>query len=147
MTFSQLAPPPLRRQSPRRSRPSAFVVLLLAVGTLAASFTLLAVRPPQYAGAYDQNYNCETFVGRSTCHLTAGSWYTITNIGGSNYNVAGDICVQFGGTSLPETCALGGYSILLCGNAPVYAYGVSETYLGDNDNISGHEDNSTTSCS
>jgi hypothetical protein len=119
-----------------------FAVALVLAGTLAASFTLLAVRPPSGASAYSQAYNCETFVGRPTCALTAGSWYTITNLGGTNYNVAGDICVQFGQTS-SAACALGGYSILLCGNAPVYAYGISETFFGDKDNISGHEDNST----
>ena len=142
MTDSPPAPPTLRGQRAHRG-PSLFVALLLVAATLSASFTLLAVRPPKDASAYNQAYNCETFVGRSTCNLTAGSWYTITNIGGTNYNVAGDICVQFGGTSLPVACTFGGYSILLCGNSPVHAYGISETWLGDNDNISGHEDNST----
>lgn len=137
-TISALACP-----NARRLGSSLFVLLLVLAGTLAASFTLLAVRPARSASAYDQNYNCETFVGRSTCHLTAGSWYTITNVGGSNYNVSGDICVEFGGIWSTLACAGSGYSILLCGNAPVYAYGISETYLGDNDNISGHEDNNT----
>lgn len=132
---------PLRRLRARHSGLTPFAVVLVLAGTLAASFTLLAVRPPNDASAYSQAYNCETFVGRSTCALTAGSWYTITNIGGTNYNVAGDICVQFGQASL-AACS-GGYSILLCGNAPVYAYGISETFYGDKDNISGHEDNST----
>jgi hypothetical protein len=136
------APAPPRRLRARRSGLTPFSVALVLAGTLAASFTLLAVRPPAGASAYDQDYNCETFVGHPTCALTAGSWYTITNLGGTNYNVAGDICVQFGQSSL-AACALGGYSILLCGNAPVYAYGISETLYGDKDNISGHEDNST----
>jgi hypothetical protein len=146
--LGELSRPPLAsiRWALRRRRPGSFVALLLLAGTLAASFTLLAVRPPSDASAYDQAYNCETFVGRSTCSLTAGSWYTITNVGGSNYNVAGDICVAFGGVADSTACALGGYSILFCGNSPVHAYGISETYLGDNDNISGHEDNYT-SCS
>ncbi len=134
------------RSRSRLRRPGPFVALLVAAGTLAASFTLLAVRPPEPASAYDQNYNCETFVGRSTCSLTAGSWYTITNIGGTNYNVAGDICVAFGATPWSVTCTGSGYSILLCGNAPIYSYGISETWFDDNDNISGHEDNGTSSC-
>jgi len=75
----------------------------------------------------------------------AGSWSTITNIGGTNYNVDADICVQFGGIPYSTACS-GGYSILFCGNAPVHSYGISETFLGDDDNISGHED-SYTSCS
>jgi hypothetical protein len=136
--------PALRRPTGRR-RPGPFVALLLLAGTLAASFTLLAVRPPSDASAYDQAYNCETFIGRSTCSLTAGSWSTITNIGGTNYNVDADICVQFGGIPYSTACS-GGYSILFCGNAPVHSYGISETFLGDDDNISGHED-SYTSCS
>jgi hypothetical protein len=140
------SPLPTVRRPVGRRRPGPFVALALLAGTLAASFTLLAVRPPNDASAYDQAYNCETFVGRSTCSLTAGSWYTITNVGGTNYNVAGDICVQFGGVANSTACALGGYSILFCGNAPVHAYGISETFLGDDDNISGHEDNYT-SCS
>jgi len=134
-------PTPLHRPRWRHSGLTPFAVALALAGTLAASFTLLAVRPPSDAAAYSQAYNCETFVGRSTCALTAGSWYTITNIGGTNYNVADDICVQFGQTSTAACSA--GYSILLCGNAPVYAYGISETFYGDKDNISGHEDNST----
>lgn len=136
------APAPRRRLRARHWRLTPFAVVLVLAGTLAASFTLLAVRPPAGASAYDQDYNCETFVGHLTCALTAGSWYTITNVGGSNYNVAGDICVEFGQSST-LACAAGGYSILLCGNAPVYAYGLSETAYGDKDNISGHEDNST----
>jgi hypothetical protein len=130
------------RRAAARRRPGPFVALLLLAGTLAASFTLLAVRPPSDAAAYDQAYNCETFIGHSTCSLTAGSWSTITNIGGTNYNVAADICVQFGGIPYSTACS-GGYSILFCGNAPVHSYGISETFLGDNDNISGHEDNYT----
>ncbi len=115
------------------------MVVVLA-STLAASFTLLATRAPGDAAAYNQAYNCETFVGRSTCHLTAGSWYTITDVGATNYDVAGDICAQYGSEGYTLACALSGYSILECGS-PVYEYGISETYDGDNDNISGHEDN------
>ena len=146
MTTPSLAPPTVRRQSRHRWGPSPFAVLLVLAATLAASFTLLAVRPPKDASAYNQSYNCETFVGRSTCSLTAGSWYTITNIGGTNYNVSGDICIEYGHIPSSLICAGSGYSILLCGNVPVYAYGLSETYWGDSDNISGHED-SYTSCS
>jgi len=138
---------PARSRLPRRRRPDLFAVLLVAAGTLAASFTLLVARAPNDASAYYQSYNCESFVGRATCSLTAGSWSTLTNVGASNYNVAGDICAQFGGTSLPVSCTLGGYSIVYCGNSPVWSYGISETWYGDNDNISGHEDNYTNSCS
>lgn len=103
---------------------------------------LLATRPPGDASAYSQAYNCETFIGKSTCHLTAGSWYAITNVGATNYDASGDICAEYGQQASTLACALGGYSILECGSA-VYEYGVSETYLGDNDNISGHEDNNS----
>lgn len=142
MTGSPPAPPTLRRQGAHRG-PSLFVALLLVAATLSASFTLLATRPPKDASAYNQAYNCETFIGRSTCSLTAGSWYTITNVGGTNYNVSGDICVQYGHIPSSLVCLGSGYSLLLCGNAPVYQYGISETYWGDDDNISGHEDNNT----
>lgn len=137
---------PVPRRPARRRRPGRFTALLVAAGTLAASLTLLAAQAPNDASAYNQAYNCESFVGRSTCALTAGSWYTLTNLGATNYTVDGDICAQFGGTSLPVSCTLGGYTILYCGNAPVWSYGIAETWYGDSDNISGHEDNYS-SCS
>jgi hypothetical protein len=101
---------------------------------------MLASEQPQAAAAYDQAYNCQTFIGQSTCHLAAGSWYTITNVGASNYTVNDDICAQYGNLSYTLTCATSGYTILLCRSA-VYEYGISETADGHNDNISGHEDN------
>ena len=136
--------PTVRQRRARRRGPGAFALLLLVAATLSASFILVAARPVTGASAYNQAYNCQTFVGHPTCHLTAGSWYTITNIGATNYSVGGDICAQYGQEYWSLACAGSGYSILMCGNAPVYAYGISETYYGDNDNISGHEDNSTT---
>lgn len=139
---SPLAPPLLHDRSAHGRRPSPFAILLLVAATLAASLTLLAVRPPKDAAAYSQSYNCETFIGQSTCHLTAGSWYAITNVGATNYNVSGDICAQVGQLSLTYTCASSGYSILLCGSS-VYEYGISETYRSDNENIAGHEDNNS----
>jgi hypothetical protein len=126
----------------RRWGRSPFAILLLLAATLAASFTLLAVRPPRDASAYSQAYNCETYMRQSTCHLTAGSWYDITNVGATNYDVSGDICAEVGQLSLTYTCAGSGYSILLCGST-VDEYGISETHYGDNDNISGHEDNNS----
>jgi hypothetical protein len=136
--------PTVRQRRARRRGPGSFAVLLVVAATLSASFILVAVRPVTGASAYNQAYNCQTFVGHPTCHLTAGSWYTITNIGATNYSVGGDICAQYGQLNYTLACAGSGYSILLCGNAPVYQYGISATYYGDNDNISGHEDNSTT---
>jgi hypothetical protein len=132
----------------RRRPPSLFAAALVAAGTLAASFALLATRAPSDASAWSQAYNCESFVGRSTCSLTAGSWHNITNVGGSNYNVSGDLCVLYGGVGNGEACLDSGYSITVCNYtypySPVYAYGISLTEYGDNDNISGHEDDNST---
>ena len=116
--------------------------LVLATAIATAALTLLVGNLPSSASAYTQSYNCESFINEPTCHLTAGSWHDITNVGGSNYDVAGDICVQYGTNASTYTCALSGYSILLC-ETSVYQYGISETEYGDNDNISGHEDDST----
>ncbi|MGD1050015.1 MAG: hypothetical protein ABR947_02965 [Solirubrobacteraceae bacterium] len=141
---------PLSNSSPRRRvrALSPFTVALVAAGTLAASFALLAMRPPSDASAWNQAYNCESFVGRATCNLTAGSWHNITNVGGSNYTVAGDLCVEYGGIWGGYTCLINGYSLVVCNYtypyAPVYAYGISLTQYGDNDNISGHEDDNST---
>jgi hypothetical protein len=125
---------------------SPFAVALVAAGTLAASVALLAMRPPSDASAWNQSYNCQSFVGRSTCDVTAGSWHNITNVGGSNYSVAGDLCVEYGGIWEGLTCLVTGYSLVVCNYvypyAPVYAYGISSTN-GDNDNISGHEDDNS----
>jgi hypothetical protein len=117
-------------------------VLLLAVAVVTACATLLTGNFTSAASAYSQSYNCESFVGEPTCHLTAGSWYSITNVGASNYDVSGDICAQYGQLSDTYECVIGGYSILLC-ETSVYQYGISETEYGDSDNISGHEDDSS----
>jgi len=144
MLSNPLNPLPPRR---RKRAPSPFAVALVAAGTLAASFGLLAMRPPSNASAWSQSYNCQSFVGHPTCSLTAGSWHNITNVGGTNYSVAGDLCVEYGGVWSGYTCLVTGYSLVVCNYtypyAPVYAYGISETY-GDNDNISGHEDDNST---
>jgi hypothetical protein len=140
---------PLNTRAPRRliRAPSPFAVALVAAGTLAASFALLAMKAPSNASAWSQSYNCQSFVGRSTCDLTAGSWHNITNVGGANYSVAGDLCVEYGGIWRGLTCLVTGYSLVVCNYtypySPVDAYGISETY-GDNDNISGHEDDNNT---
>jgi len=137
-----------KHRTPRheRSGPDAHagsaLRLVLATAIATAALTLLVGNLPTSASAYTQSYNCESFVGQPTCHLTAGSWHDITNVGASNYDVAGDICAQYGQLSNTYTCALSGYSILLC-EPSVYQYGISETQYGDNDNISGHEDDST----
>jgi hypothetical protein len=132
----------------RRRTPSPFAAALVAAGTLAASFALLATRAPSDASAWTQSYNCQSFVGRSTCSLTAGSWHNITNVGGTNYSVAGDLCVLYGGVGNGNTCLVTGYSLTVCNYtypySPVYAYGISDTFNGDNDNISGHEDDNST---
>jgi hypothetical protein len=132
----------------RRRPPRLFAVALVAAGTLAASVALLATRAPSDASAWSQAYNCESFVGRSTCSLTAGSWHNLTNVGGSNYNVGGDLCVEYGGVWAGYTCLINGYSLVVCNYtypySPVYAYGISLTQYGDNDNISGHEDDNST---
>jgi hypothetical protein len=136
--------------SPRRRRArtaSPFAVALVAAGTLAASVALLATRAPSDAAAWTQSYNCQSFVGRATCNETAGSWHNITNVGGANYNVGGDICVEYGGIWNGYTCLVTGYSLVVCDYtypySPVYAYGISLTQYDDNDNISGHEDDNS----
>jgi hypothetical protein len=124
-------------------RPTLFGAVLAIATTLTASVTLLLARPPKDASAYSQAYNCETFVGQPTCHLTAGSWHNLTNVGAHNYNAAGDICAQYGTLSSTLQCS-SSYQILLCDyTSPVYEYGIAETVSG-NDNISGHEDDSNT---
>jgi hypothetical protein len=139
-TTGQQEPSPLGRW---RWRPTPVHSGLLAVVTAAATTAaLLSAGSANTAFAYTQDYNCETFVGQSTCHLTAGSWHNITNIGATNYDVAGDICAQYGQLSATYTCASSGYTLLLC-SSTVYQYGISETLYGDNDNISGHEDDNT----
>ena len=105
-------------------------------------FTVALAREPGSAQAFTQSYDCQSFIGQSTCHVTAGSWHNITNVGATNYTVATDICAQYGTNSSTYTCAISGYNILLC-QTTVYQYGISETQLGDKDNISGHEDDNS----
>jgi hypothetical protein len=116
------------------------VLAALASASLVTVSLSTAVTP---AGAYLQDYNCQSFVGQSTCSQTAGSWYTITNVGATDWSVGGDICDAFGNMkSTTETCysSGSGQTILECAGA-VYSYGWSGTYWGDKWNISGHEDN------
>jgi hypothetical protein len=120
------------------------LVAILVAGSLAAS----AAAPVTRADAYDQNYNCETFVGQSTCNQTAGSWYSLTNVGGTNWSVTGDVCVAWGNLkSSTLQCATGGASTTLeCAGSATYGYGWAGTQDGRDWNLSGHEDNYT-SCS
>jgi hypothetical protein len=143
MTGSPLDMPPAHEARRGRWSPRLFLLLLAVAATLTASITLLMARQPNDAAAFSQAYNCETFIGQPTCHLTAGSWHNITNIGASNYDVPDDICAQYGQLGSTYQCS-SGYQILLCTFGPaVYEYGISETIAG-NHNISGHEDDSTT---
>ncbi len=110
----------------------------LLVAVICAATTALATASP--VAAYYQAYNCQSFVGQSTCHLTAGGWATIRNVGATNYSASGDICAGYGTNGGSYQCT-SGFTILLCSYpSGVYQYGVSKTYYGDNDNISGHED-------
>lgn len=112
------------------------------IGTLASS----AVGPA--AASYYQTYNCQSFVGRSTCNQTAGSWWTLTNVGATNWSVGGDICDAWGNIGSTKECFSGGTgeTLLECYTSAMYGYGWAGTYWGDSWNISGHEDNYT-SCS
>jgi hypothetical protein len=128
---------------PQISFPLALVITALifaGVGTLASS----AVAPA--SGSYYQAYNCESFVGRSTCNQTAGSWWTLTNVGATNWSVGGDICDAWGNIAWTMECYISGtpQTILECYSSGMYGYGWAGTYWGDDWNISGHEDNYTT---
>lgn len=100
---------------------------------------------PSAGASYDQSYNCQSFVGQSTCNQTAGSWYSLTNVGATNWSVGGDICDAWGNLkpTTEECYASGGaQTILECSSSgTLYGYGWSGTYWGDKWNISGHEDN------
>ena len=115
------------------------VVAVLAACAVAAS----AAGPVGPAGAYDQSYNCETFVGQPTCNQTAGAWYSLTNVGGTNWSVAGDVCVAWGNLkSSTLQCAINGANTTLeCAGSATYGYGWAETKDGGDWNLSGHEDN------
>jgi hypothetical protein len=131
----------LRLHASRASLAVAFVVAGLTTASLATFASSSAVSSAQ---AYNQTYNCESFVGQSTCKQTAGSWYSITNVGATNWSVGGDICDAWGNLkSTTETCysSGGGQTILECSTTgAIYGYGWSGTYWGDGWNISGHED-------
>ena len=118
-------------------------ILPLASSLALLAFTTSAAAPVVSAGAYNQSYNCESFVGQSTCNQTAGSWYTLTNVGGTNWNASGDVCIAWGNLkSTTLQCAGGGSnSTLECAGSGTYGYGWAETADGLNWNISGHEDN------
>jgi hypothetical protein len=130
----------------RASLGTVLVVVALAMASLAT----LASSSVSPALAYDQSYNCASFVGQSTCNQTAGSWYSITNVGATNWSVGGDICDAWGNLkSSTETCysSGSGQTILECSTTgALYGYGWAGTYWGDDWNISGHEDNYS-SCS
>lgn len=130
------------RVAQRRVRARSVPSLVLVVAVVTAALTMLIGDLPSSASAWTQSYNCESFVGQPTCHLTAGSWHDITNVGATNYDVSGDICAQYGTETGTYTCVFSGYTILLC-ESLVDEYGISETEYGDLDNISGHEDDSS----
>ena len=125
-----------------RGRPLSLVLL----GTVAAVLTGAATaQVPRSAASYYQTYNCESFVGRSTCNQTAGSWYTLNAVGATNWDVGNDICAAWGNDKgSTEACyTSGGVQTVLVCESGLYGYGWAGTYAGDNHNISGHEDNYT----
>jgi hypothetical protein len=127
-----------RDRAPRASWRLALILVALTSAGLASAASRISP-----ADAYYQSYNCQSFVGQSTCNQTAGSWSTLTNVGATNWSVGGDICDAWGNLkSSTESCysSGSGQTILECSGS-TYGYGWSGTYWGDSWNISGHEDN------
>jgi hypothetical protein len=124
--------PPLRRAARLLSLAACPAVLAVLVADAAA------VSP---ADAYYQSYDCESFVGQPTCNQTAGSWYTLTAVRGTNWDVSNDVCVAWGNLrSQTEQCASLGSDWTISCRSATYGYGWAGTQDGADWNISGHED-------
>ncbi len=116
------------------------------IGAVIAAFaTGAATSQVTPSEAYYQSYNCDSFVGRSTCNQTAGSWYTLNGVGAKNWDVGNDICAAWGNLKgSTEACfTSGGAQYILVCDSGTYGYGWAGTANGDNHNISGHEDDYT----
>ena len=125
----------------RRSRRRAAKLLALAACPAALAVLVADAAPVSPAVAYYQSYNCESFVGQPTCNQTAGSWHTLTAVGGTNWDVGGDVCVAWGNLRpATEQCAANGANSTISCRSATYGYGWAGSHDGENWNLSGHED-------
>ena len=126
------------------SRLISFRVLLVVGAIMSAGFTtLLSSAASHTASATDQNYNCESNYGKSTCNYVHGSENWVKNAESIDYSERGNTCGQITNDGKNEAlcAAYPAYYFYVCLTSEVYGHGYAETYNGANQNIAGHEDN------